>query len=220
MPDTPHPHVIDAECGGELQCASFPPGHLGLRWVLLDASNIALVDHLIDHVSEFRVASSALSREHMANIIARSPHSVALCGCDRDSQAQAVAAVELNPVRSLTQGSRGQRDAEDGHHITYGESGHIYARISALVSDSWRGRGIGRSLLEWQVQTATTAFAHASAISPRLVISTVHRDDKESRRLLAAGGFSPHEDAHVEASIRAAYGISDDPSFITYWIEL
>ncbi|MBM7825502.1 GNAT superfamily N-acetyltransferase [Arcanobacterium pluranimalium] len=156
------------------QNAAHPGAHLGLSWRAISAADIADVVELMkesagESLTGDRVSSRTAHSE--LDFVIKHPNSAdTLGGWNSKGELKAFAMVEVNPD-ALTE---------------------IQADAFAVVSGEWRGRGIGRQLLEWQDARARQLIALDGRDLPVSIRSMVNSGNLDRRRLLAAGGFSPY----------------------------
>ncbi|VEI12516.1 GNAT family N-acetyltransferase [Trueperella bialowiezensis] len=150
-----------------------PSPHLGLTWRPLDVDDLDPVRELIDDSADPRISDeprlSTLITPHVANDSQNSADFASLGGWDSAGTLQAFGLVVIKP-----------------HPLT-----ELQADIFGLIRPQWRGRGIGRALLEWQDGRARQLMLAQGRDLPASIRSKVHADNMGRRRLLTAGGFSP-----------------------------
>lgn len=140
-----------------------PGAHLGLRWVLAGAQHTDAVIELVRSVEQAERPARVLSDQEIAWLVA-GQEAHALVGFDPGGLARGFASV--SPA---------------------GEPGEY--RGTGLVSPQWRGLGIGRALLAWQVMMVRHLCAAAGAQNGSFV-ALVDDSHVGRRRLHAAAGFS------------------------------
>ncbi|MFC5370018.1 GNAT family N-acetyltransferase [Arcanobacterium bovis] len=181
MITTSHTTVEDASGAQSLvrrlnppQVATHPGAHLGLSWRSISTQDIPDVVNLMkesagESLTGDRVSSRTAQIE--LDFAVEHPHSAdTLGGWNSKGELKAFAMVEVNSD-ALTE---------------------IQADTFAVVSGEWRGRGIGRQLLEWQDARARQLIALDGRDLPVSIRSLVNSGNLDRRRLLAAGGFSPY----------------------------
>lgn len=151
-----------------------PPGaHLGLRWRAPSAKDLKQITAFTQRVaSRDDVAHVPTERELAATALGA--NSVALIGLDGSGQIRASAWVSPQTDQCLGFG---------------------------LVDDDWRGQGIGRALLAWQVDVV-----NALRGEERCRLNAFVDDGNVARRRLhAAAGFSPRcQSVHLLRTIPAS----------------
>lgn len=148
-----------------------PSPHLGLSWRNLRQADLDEVRDLLDESSDARAIDEfRILRSIGALLDGTAGESTdALGGWDPAGTLQAIGLVNLNS-NPLTE---------------------VHADVLGLTRPQWRGRGIGRALLEWQDGRARQLILQANHDLPASIRSRVRSDNLGRRRLLAAGGFSP-----------------------------
>lgn len=155
------------------EVVAVPPKHLGLHWRELTLNDVVDVSRLYLQEAGAQLTGEKLSVDEFVSrleVALSEPNRAAtLGGWDADEVLHAVAMVEVNDD-ALTE---------------------LQANIFAFVDQQWRGRGIGRSLLEWQDGMARQLLCRDGRDLPVAIRSQVNSGNLDRRRLLAAGGFSP-----------------------------
>ncbi len=150
-----------------------PSAHLGLTWRTLTSDDLAEVTELIDESADPRIFDEARIVQLITLWLKSSPGECpdidALVGWDSAGKPQAIGVVSMKP-NPLTE---------------------IQADIFGVTRKEWRGRGVGRALLEWQDGRARQMMFCAGHDLPASIRSRVRMENHGRRRLLAAGGFSP-----------------------------
>ncbi len=146
----------------------FPGAHLGLKWRAITVEDVPLVCTLFSKCAGEQLTGEKLSVKEL-NGLANLSRFATLSGWDQEENLQAFAFVAVN---------------EDAYT-------ELQADIFAVVYPQWRGRGIGRSMLEWQDGTARLLIGQDGRDLPVAIRSHVNATNLDRRRLLAAGGFSP-----------------------------
>lgn len=150
-----------------------PGAHLGLVWRTLDREDLDDVVDLMSHVQDSPLGIAPASQRAISQwfdeLNAQPQSSDILSGWDVQGKLQAVASVRVNdqPLSELQ------------------------AEVAAVVRPEWVGRGIGRSLLEWQDDRARQLMALHPSDLPVSIRAIVGERNASRRRLLAAGD-TPH----------------------------
>lgn len=180
MPDTPEPTALSQFVSPSLARRiaapvelSAPGSHLGLTWRRLTADDVEQAHALSiacedDDKPTVSPCLPGLTRQ-TARALADPNVVDSLAGFDAHGQMQALAFVE-----TLTQ-----------------PLSELQADLFALISPAWRGRGLGRALLDWQDGRARQMLLDDGRDLPISIRCMVEAHQVERRRLLAAGGFSP-----------------------------
>ena len=152
---------------------SFPGAHLGLRWRSLIPSDLGAVAELIRQVEKEDDAIYRTSSQEIADLAlgrrAASPLEV-IVGIAQDRDI-----VALGSVKILT-----------------GITEAAVAIVNAVIHPSWRGRGVGRSLLHWQDGRARHMLVEYFGADSELDASIANWVDghmTDRRRLYIAAGF-------------------------------
>ncbi|WP_394262566.1 GNAT family N-acetyltransferase [Trueperella sp.] len=150
-----------------------PSAHLGLTWRSLCNDDLDDVRDLLDESADPRIFDDVRILRLVTPLIddtqSKNANVDALVGWDSAGRLQAIGIVSLHP-NPLTE---------------------VQADILGVTRPQWRGRGIGRALLEWQDGRARQMMLGAGHDLPASIRSRVRSDNMGRRRLLAAGGFSP-----------------------------
>ncbi|WP_124054915.1 GNAT family N-acetyltransferase [Arcanobacterium ihumii] len=154
--------------------AAHPGAHLGLSWRPITQEDIDCVVGLMQESAGETLTGDRVStrtaRSELDFVIKHPDSADTLGGWNSNGELKAFAMVEVNSD-ALTE---------------------IQADAFAVVCGAWRGRGIGRLLLEWQDARARQLIAMDGRDLPVSIRSVVNSDNLDRRRLLAAGGFSPY----------------------------
>ncbi|QRV02872.1 GNAT family N-acetyltransferase [Arcanobacterium phocisimile] len=190
-----------------------PGTHLGLTWRALEAQDLPAVVDLMESSHDSPLGILPVSPRTVQlwfdEFLSQSQSSDLLSGWDGQNKLQAVAWVRVN-VKPLSE---------------------LQAEVSAVVRPEWVGRGIGRSLLEWQDDRARQLLAHYPSELPVSIRALSCENNTGRRRLLAAGGYSPisyishvstpTHSLHVELSKRARARLAEQGfSLIPYTPEV
>lgn len=150
-----------------------PSSHLGLSWRPLRSEDMAAVRDLLEESADPGLGDElcvvSLLTPWAAGERAECPQLDCLTGWDTAGTLQAFGTVTVNP-NSLTE---------------------VQADVFGVVRPQWRGRGVGRALLEWQDGRARQLMLCHGADLPASIRTWVRTQNMGRRRLLAAGGFSP-----------------------------
>lgn len=151
----------------------FPGAHLGLTWSILSADDVDAVVALDARCRPHDRPSSLRRPEIVAPMLGLAPteHRYEVVG-GRDSQG------ELRAVGIVT--------------VLAGVDSELVSIIEAFVDPTWRGRGIGRAVIDWQDGRARQILSEDGRDLPVSIESRVVSHLTERRRLLAAAGFSPN----------------------------
>ncbi|MEE6281164.1 GNAT family N-acetyltransferase [Georgenia sunbinii] len=150
--------------------AAVPGPHLGLTWRPLAADDAAALHALAQRceaVDEPLMRTSPLDAEKILTRPAATADS--LGGFDGAGQLRAAAFV----------------------HSPLGDETTARVFISASIDPTWRGRGVGRALLEWQDGRARQILATLDQALPGRIGAYIDEHLHDRRRLYAAAGFSP-----------------------------
>lgn len=151
-----------------------PSPHLGLTWARLAAGDLDELSELLAESADPEICDELRILQQVTPWVEASEEERknldAIVGRDASGQLQAIGLVFNNP-----------------HPLTEAQ-----ANIYGVIRPHWRGRGIGRALLEWQDGRARQLMLDAGYDLPASIRSRARLSNMERRRLLAAGGFSPH----------------------------
>ncbi len=151
----------------------FPGSHLGLSWHLLDGEDFDDVMRLDLRCRPADRPSAVRRPEVVAPMLGLAPTAHrydVLGGRDSTGELRAVGSVVLLA-------------GVDTEHVCI---------LEAFVDPLWRGRGIGRALIDWQDGRARQLITQDGRDLPVSIESRVVAHLTERRRLLAAAGFSPN----------------------------
>ncbi|MBS6275267.1 MAG: hypothetical protein KH423_03500 [Actinomycetaceae bacterium] len=150
----------------------YPGEHLGLSWRRIQNADMPAIIELYREAGSGLIAGEDSSieafSEFLAAALAAGAHADTLAGWNSAGEVKAFALVKV---------------AEDA--LT-----ELQAQIVGVVSDSWRGKGIGRTILEWQDGRARQLLLADGRDLPFAICTQVDARNTERRRLLTAGGFS------------------------------
>lgn len=151
----------------------FPGSHLGLTWALLGGDDFDDVVALDLRCRPHDRPSTLRRPEIIAPMLGLAPtdHRFEVLG-GRDSHG------ELRAVGSVV--------------VLAGVDSELVSILEAFIDPTWRGRGIGRALIDWQDGRARQLMAEDGRDLPVSIESRVVAHLTERRRLLAAAGFSPN----------------------------
>ncbi|SDU81342.1 GNAT family N-acetyltransferase [Arcanobacterium phocae] len=177
-----------AERLGAPAVVRLPGPHLGLTWRELVRADLSAVVDLMSSLTEspfgFAPPSSRTVSHWFDEITAQPGTYDVLSGWDQHGKLQAVATVLVND-KPLSE---------------------LQAEVSAVVRPDWVGRGIGRSLLEWQDDRARQLMSQYPSDLPVSIRALVTEKNAGRRRLLAAGGYAPISYiTHVSTKISDRY---------------
>jgi mycothiol synthase len=151
--------------------AEVPAPHLGLTWrpltpadapaVLALSARSAVVDRPVTHLNPTMVAEVLRDERDMVTD--------SLGGFDAEGELRAMAVV----------------------YLPSGDVDILRAFLSASIDPMWRGRGIGRALLDWQDARARQLLAEDGRDLPARIGAYVDEHLSDRRQLYVAAGFSP-----------------------------
>jgi len=153
------------------EVAEVPGPHHGLTWRHLGAGDS---DAILDLVARCAVVDKPLAAPGPLQVAdafdpAHTQVRDSLGGFSSDGELQAMAVVYLPP----------------------GDTDILRAFITATIAPGWRGRGIGRALLDWQDARARQLLAQDGRDLPARIGAYVDEHLTDRRRLYVAAGFSP-----------------------------
>ncbi|MFC5280460.1 hypothetical protein ACFPGO_01020 [Arcanobacterium canis] len=152
---------------------SFPPPHLGLVWRRARVSDLErmliLAAQATTGENHFRREPVMLARLARMNVLPE--FSDVIGGFDAEGVMQAYASVIVNPLNTPI----------------------VRAQVEGVISRSWRQKGIGRAVLEWQDGRARELAMRVPGATGIEIDSVSEEENADLRRLLAAGGFAPVE---------------------------
>ena len=151
--------------------AEVPAPHLGLRWRAVTEPDLDQARALIERCAEVDRPLAPLCpaeiRERLVGAAASATES--LGGFSQDGTLRAMATVYL--------------PADDVDVLR--------AFLTATIDPQWRGRGIGRALLDWQDARARQLIAADGRDLPVRIGAYVDEHLTDRRKLYVAAGFSP-----------------------------
>ncbi|MDO4259891.1 MAG: GNAT family N-acetyltransferase [Actinomycetaceae bacterium] len=156
------------------EAVPYPGAHLGLRWRPLIAADAPAVFALYLHAESTDQSIGRTSAAEVADLV-EGPrgHDLMDAIVGLDSQRRIVAVGSVRVLRDVTE--------------------YATAVIRAVIHPTWRGRGVGRSLLHWQDgrarQLLVQAFGPESTV-PVTIGNFVDSHMTDRRRLYIAAGFS------------------------------
>lgn len=164
----------------------FPGSHLGLTWSILGADDVEAVVALDARCRPDDRPSTLRRPEIVAPMLGLAPteHRYEILG-GRDSHG------ELRAVGIVT--------------VLAGVDSELVSMIEAFVDPTWRGRGIGRALIDWQDGRARQILSEDGRDLPVSIESRVVSHLTDRRRLLAAAGFSPNRT--IDYLVRTVDGV-------------
>lgn len=152
---------------------SYPASHLGLRWSDLGAEDVDAVLDLFERCEQLTDADSIVKERRVARYLS---------------------AGELTDDVHHAIGGRDSHGVLRGFGMATALAGTetvLRAELRAVIDPSWRNRGIGRALLDWQDGRARQLLAEDGRDLPVSIETRVDSHNTEQRRLVAAAGFSP-----------------------------
>lgn len=173
----------------------FPTEHLGLKWADLSASDVDEAMALYERCKAYDRSDAVLTADRVRNYVdsaGTDDRHHAIVGWDSHGTMRAFGVVTaLGGCETLLQ-----------------------TQVRAFIDPTWRGRGIGRALLDWQDGRARQLLADDGRDLPVSMEARVDAHNTERRRLLAAAGFTPSRtieeyvrtvrtDTHVNSVIKA-----------------
>ncbi|TRW47148.1 GNAT family N-acetyltransferase [Georgenia yuyongxinii] len=150
--------------------AEVPAPHLGLSWRRLDGTDVSAVLGLLERCAAVDRAMMRLCPVEIAARLGGATGMVtdSLGGFAPDGELRAMAMVYLPPH----------------------DTAMLRAFVTATIDPEWRGRGIGRALLDWQDARARQLLAEDGRDLPARIGAYVGEHLADRRKLYVAGGFS------------------------------
>ncbi|WP_341361228.1 GNAT family N-acetyltransferase [Georgenia sp. M64] len=168
MPDRPLTDRLGAP-----EVAELPAAHLGLSWRTITAADLDAVRDLALRCAEVDRPVSGTGPGSVVEALGRGTGD-ALGGFSRAGELEAVAVVDVPPG-----------------------AGRVHqAVLVASLAPQWRGRGIGRALLDWQDGRARQLLAARGGEGPARLAAYVDEHHADRRRLYVAAGFSAKRTFH------------------------
>jgi mycothiol synthase len=151
--------------------AEVPAPHLGLRWAPVGRADLDEALALIERCTDVDQPVARLCPAEITERLVGAAASVteSLGGFGPDGTLRAMATVYL-PVDDVAV---------------------LRAFLTATIDPTWRGRGIGRALLDWQDARARQLLAAAGRDLPVRIGAYVDEHLADRRKLYVAAGFSP-----------------------------
>lgn len=149
-----------------------PPAHLELRWRPLAADDAAALHALKAAAEEADRAPARTSLDEVVELFDLEwahPATDYLGGFDGAGRLCAYGIVQVRP----------------------GDSRTVRAFLDGGVHPDWRGRGVGRAVLQWMEGRGRQLLAASGKDLPARLAVYVDEDARDQRRLYAAAGFSP-----------------------------
>lgn len=152
--------------------APVPTGTPGLTWRPLTRDDVPALTRLVTAVEEadgapFRTSAEEIDEEFDGDWKDHTRDTLA--GIDADGAIRAFAQVNQPP----------------------GDARVVRAFLDGAVDPQWRGRGIGRQVLAWEVARGRQVLAASGKELPARLASFTQDEAEPTVRLLRAGGFTP-----------------------------
>lgn len=166
---TPEPLAVRADPPVVLE---LPPAHLELTWRPLHLGDAEALRALFNAVEEADSSHRRSSSAEVAEMFAetwRDWQRDSLGGFDIDGELRAYAIVSMRP----------------------GDERTLRAFLAGGVHPAWRGRGIGRAVLQWLEGRGRQKLVESGKELPARLAVFVEEHARDNRRLYAAAGFSP-----------------------------
>lgn len=152
--------------------AEVPPPHHGLTWRPLAAGDADAVLALAERCDAVDRSVIAFTARRADSVLLGTDDAAGdtLGGFSSDGELRAMARVSIP---------------------RHGSQNILRAFLFATIDPQWRGRGIGRALLDWQDARARQLLAADGRDLPARIAAYVDEHQADRRRLYVAAGFSP-----------------------------
>lgn len=146
-----------------------PPAHLELDWRPLTADDAEALNGLLGRIRSTDGSGGPADASQVLSGDWKDLATDTLGGLDEDGVLRAFGAVDVRP----------------------GDVRTVRAFLTGGIDPSWRARGIGRALLDWTEGRGRQKLAETGTSLPARLAVRVDAEARDTRRLYAAGGFSP-----------------------------